>query len=187
MAPMLNRRGAILGLGGLTALWAVPVVAQAQGQAVLAWQPKGLSVDLARTLSAVCERIVPATDTPGAGAAGVPQSIDKALVDWAVPSDAEKLRAGLGKLDADAQARHGRPYALLLVADQDALLAQAEAESRTQPAGTPLHWFPMLRELVTGAYFTSEIGATQALRYDPVPGAYRGCVPLREIGRAWAT
>ncbi|MCR5881075.1 gluconate 2-dehydrogenase subunit 3 family protein [Phenylobacterium sp. J367] len=130
---------------------------------------------------------MPATDTPGAVAAGVPQAIDRALVDWAVPADAERLRAGLGKLDGDAQARHGRPYALLLVADQDAMLAQAEAEWRAQPAGAPMHWFPMLRELVTGAYFTSEIGATQALRYDPVPGAYRACVPLREIGRAWAT
>jgi len=40
---------------------------------------------------------------------------------------------------------------------------------------------------VTIGYFTSEPGATIALRYDPVPGDYRGCVPLKDIGRGWAT
>jgi hypothetical protein len=44
-----------------------------------------------------------------------------------------------------------------------------------------------LKDLTVTGYFTSEPGATLALRYDPMPGAYRGCVPLREIGRAWAT
>lgn len=184
MAPILNRRGAILGFSGLAALWAAPVVAQAQ--AVLTWTPKGLTPDLARTLQAACDRILPATDTPGAVAAGVPQFIDRTLVDWAEPADAERLRAGLTRLDYDAQARFGRPFALLLLADQNALLAQAEAEWRAQAPGAPLHWFPMLRELATSAYFTSEIGATQALRYDPVPGAFHGCVPVKDIGRAWA-
>ena len=48
-------------------------------------------------------------------------------------------------------------------------------------------FFATLKELATVGYFTSEPGATKAVRYDPVPGDYRGCVPLSEIGRAWAT
>jgi hypothetical protein len=35
-------------------------------------------------------------------------------------------------------------------------------------------------------YFTSEVGATQVLRYDPVPGAYHGCIPFEEVGKTWA-
>jgi hypothetical protein len=37
-------------------------------------------------------------------------------------------------------------------------------------------------------FFTSEPGATQVLQYDPVPGAYKGCIPLSEAGngKAWA-
>ena len=46
-------------------------------------------------------------------------------------------------------------------------------------------FFLTLRELVTIGYFTSKPGATVALRYDPIPGAYHGCVPLKEIGRGW--
>jgi hypothetical protein len=38
-------------------------------------------------------------------------------------------------------------------------------------------------------YFTSEVGATKVLQYEAVPGAYKGCIPLKEAGqgRTWAT
>jgi hypothetical protein len=47
-------------------------------------------------------------------------------------------------------------------------------------------YFRLLKELVLLGYYTSEAGATRELRYAAVPGAFRGCVPLAEIGRAWA-
>ena len=40
--------------------------------------------------------------------------------------------------------------------------------------------------LVLVGYYHSEIGATKELRYELVPGAWRSCVPLSEIGRASA-
>ena len=178
MAPLLNRRGALVGLTGLGALWAVPTVALAQAAPpLLSWTPKVLTADEARTLTAACERIMPATDTPGAAAAGVPQFIDKTLAIWSEPADAQRLRAGLAALDADARAKFGAPFAGLSPAQQDQVLTAAQS----QP------YFRQLREMTTSAYFTSQVGATKALRYDPVPGAYHGCVPVAQIGRAWAT
>jgi hypothetical protein len=178
MAPVINRRGALLALGGLTAAWAVPTIAFAQaGTPVLAWTPKALTPDEARTLSAACERIVPTTDTPGAVAAGVPQWIDRALAGWAPPSEVAKLKAGLAAIDQQAYTKFSAPFASLPADKQTAVLASLQTEV----------WFYQLREMTTSGYFTSEIGATKALRYDPVPGAYRGCIPLKEIGRAWAT
>jgi hypothetical protein len=50
--------------------------------------------------------------------------------------------------------------------------------------GAPLG---LLQELTVLGYFSSEIGATQALAYDPLPGAYRGCVDLAPGQKAWAT
>lgn len=178
MAPMLNRRGALLALGGLSAAWAVPTFAFAQaGTPVLTWTPKALTADEARTLSAACERIVPTTDTPGAVAVGVPQWIDRALAGWAPPADVAKLRAGLGALNQQAYTKFSAPFASLPVDKQTTMLASFQTEP----------WFYQLRSLVTDGYFTSEIGATKALRYDPIPGAFHGCVPLSQIGRAWAT
>jgi hypothetical protein len=45
----------------------------------------------------------------------------------------------------------------------------------------------MLKELTLLGFFTSEVGATQALRYLPVPGKYDGNVPYKKGDKAWAT
>ncbi len=181
---VLTRRAAIGGLtlAGLAAGWTVPVVAAA-GQGTLTWSPKALSVSEAQVLALTCEAIIPTTDTAGAIAAGVPQFIDRTLADWCEPAEAEGLRKVLARIEADARKRHGKDFASLTPGQRTEVLMAIEAGVAGQP-GQP---FARLKELVTAGYFTSEIGATQALRYDPIPGAYRGCVPLSEIGRAWAT
>lgn len=206
-----NRRGAILGFGGLAALWAVPTIVSAQGApAALSWTPKALTPAQARALDAAAEVIMPATDVPGAREAGVPPFVDRAVATYLPPGQAQAIRTGLDRMDVDARAVGAANFAALRGEQQTALLARYEAESRTPratpqavgrgdtetglsnrtaaaaatPKGPP--FFPILRELVTVGYFTSQLGATKAVRYDPVPGAYHGCVPLAQIGRAWA-
>ncbi len=44
-----------------------------------------------------------------------------------------------------------------------------------------------LRGLAITGFCNSRLGATRVLHYEAVPGDYRGCVPLEQIGRAWAT
>ena len=46
----------------------------------------------------------------------------------------------------------------------------------------------MTKELTLLGFFTSEPGATQVLQYEPVPGAYHGCIPIAEAGngKQWA-
>ena len=173
---MLTRRDAVFALS-LTAAASLSGVAYAQP--ALSWTPKTLTPAEAATLDAAAELIIPATDTPGARAAGVPAFIDRAIGNWCDAGQAKTLRDGLAKLDADAKAAGATSFAALSPARQTALLALYEAERSA--------FFSSLKELVTIGYFTSKPGATVALRYDPVPGAYRGCVPLKEIGRAWAT
>ena len=46
-------------------------------------------------------------------------------------------------------------------------------------------FFRTLKELTLVGYYTSEIGATQELRVNPM-GAWRADIPYSEIGRAWA-
>ncbi len=50
----------------------------------------------------------------------------------------------------------------------------------------PNHYFRMMKELTMLGYFTSEVGATKALRYLPVPGKYDGDVPYKKGDKAWA-
>ena len=48
-------------------------------------------------------------------------------------------------------------------------------------------FWKMAKELTVFGYFTSEIGCTQALRYEPVPGRYDGNFPYKKGDKAWAT
>ena len=54
-------------------------------------------------------------------------------------------------------------------------------------ADTPTHYFRMMKELALLGYFTSEIGATQALRYVESPGRYDPCVPYKAGEKSWAS
>jgi hypothetical protein len=210
MTLHLNRRDAALTFGALWTTLALPAGAAAQAPAALGWAPKALTVAQARTLDAACELIMPATDTPGAREAGVPAFVDRAVGDYCTPADAAAIRGGLDRIEADARAAHGAAFTALAPAQQAALLERYEVEGRgprtpaaavgrgetetglsnqprsavAPPKGPP--FFPVLRDLVTVGYFTSRLGATKAVRYDPNPGAYHGCVPLKDIGRAWA-
>jgi len=51
--------------------------------------------------------------------------------------------------------------------------------------GAPDTFFRSFKKLILFAYFSSEPGATQALRFDPFPGDYQPCLPLGEDDRAW--
>jgi hypothetical protein len=51
----------------------------------------------------------------------------------------------------------------------------------------PSKYFRMMKELALLGYFTSEIGATQALRYVESPGRYDPCVPYKPGDRDWAS
>ena len=47
-------------------------------------------------------------------------------------------------------------------------------------------FFNRMKELTVTGYFTSEIGATEALAYLPIPGRFDGDVPLEPGQKAWA-
>ena len=76
-------------------------------------------------------------------------------------------------------------------AERDKSLAASGAQHKSDPnykaPELPNHYFRMIKELTLLGYFTSEIGATKALRYVAVPGRYDGSVPYKKGDRAWAT
>lgn len=187
---MLHRRDALKGLaltvGAAATGWAGRAAAAAPP---LGWTPTALTSDQARLIDVVAELIIPTTDTPGARQAGVPQFIDRALANYCDKTQKDLLIGGLTRMDADARASHGDVFAALKPEQQVAMLTaydQEAAVAKGQNPGQP-HFFAALEDWVTVGYFTSEPGATIALKYDPVPGAYHGCIPLAEVGRAWAT
>ncbi|HEX7987913.1 MAG TPA: gluconate 2-dehydrogenase subunit 3 family protein, partial [Duganella sp.] len=133
----------------------------------------------------LAEMIIPATDTPGALAAGAHQAIGRLLLDCESAANQRRFVAGLAMLDKVAGAEGGAGFAALPAARRGELMALMEAGGAPF-TNTDKRFFIQLKALTVFAYCTSEAGATLALSYLPVPGGYQGNVPLARVGRAWA-
>lgn len=191
---MINRREAIkrvsLIMGGALSSSAIAGVLQGcSAERELDWKPKFLSQDQAATVSEIAERIIPKTDTPGAKDAGVPEFIDLMLEDIYTEEEQQQFVEGLNQLEEDSESTYGDAFADLNPEQQDELLKKYAAEAMEQRnAGDKAKpFFFTMKELTMLGFFTSEVGATQFLQYVAVPGSYDGCVPLEEVGKAWAT
>jgi hypothetical protein len=129
-------------------------------------------------LAEVADVIIPTTDTPGAKAAGVEQFIIRVMRDCFVKKQQESFYASLAKLDADCHTSNGKGFMKLDTEAKHAAVKQCSMNDKT--------FFKLLRELTVAGYFTSEIGATKALEYLPIPGAFSGDVIMAPGQKAWS-
>jgi hypothetical protein len=147
-------------------------------------------------VSEVAELIIPKTDTPGAKDAKVGEFIQLMLRDCYKPEDQKSFNEGIARLEKEGflKSSEAEQTALLTALEKDAkeISAQVteernkakEAKKDFQEPGVP--FFRLMKELTLLGYFTSEVGATQALEYLPIPGKYEGCVDLTPEQKAWA-
>lgn len=160
-----------------------------------AWRPRTLTAEQGELVATIAERILPATDTPGAREAGVHEFIDLLLTDWRSDEERDRFLAGLAQLDADSRQSFGEAFLSLTAEQQLTLLDPLDVEAarvRQAAAATGLEeiddpsFFVMMKEMTLAGYYTSEIGMTQELQHLRVAGSYAGCRPLGEVGRSWA-
>lgn len=159
----------------------------------LEWQPTLFTPEQAMMIEDVCERIIPTTDTPGAKAVGVPQFVEAMVKLIYKSEDRDRFMAGVTNFEKSTQ----KPFTELTEEEQYEILnplnkASAEeamaSHKQLQDANYKPSFFRMLKELTLTGYYTSEIGATQELQYNDIPGNYDGCVSLDDLGgKTWAT
>jgi PBP1b-binding outer membrane lipoprotein LpoB len=142
-------------------------------------------------LNEVGETILPATKTPGAKAANVGGFMAVMVRDCYKPEEQKIFLNGLTQLDEAAKKSGGKDFLALNAAQRTTLLTALDTEmkqyEKAKTPEQPNHYFRMVKELTLLGFFTSEVGATKALRYMPVPGKYDGNVPYKKGDRAWAT
>jgi outer membrane murein-binding lipoprotein Lpp len=152
---------------------------------------KALDTKQQAYLDEVGDTILPTTKTPGAKAARVGSFMAVMVRDCYKPADQEIFTKGLGQLEEASQKLNGKGFMESTPAQRTALLTALDTEqknyAKTKTPEQPNHYFRMMKELTLLGYFTSEVGATQALRYLPVPGKYVGDYPYKKGDRAWAT
>lgn len=194
----LQRSALVLGYA-ISAPLAAAVLNGCKAKPELTFVPKFLNEDLARLVSAISETILPKTDTPGAIEAGVPGFIDDILstvysseqqnnfIDG-ITAFAVESNAALGKDFVDASSEEQLNF--VRKKNEELLSGSGGPASEgwwAAGAGKSKPFFLELKELTITGFFTSETGATQTLQYNQVPGPFKGCVPLEQVGKAWAT
>lgn len=143
-----------------------------------------LSKEQMETIAAVVERILPKTDTPGALDAGVDQYVSLAVNKFYKAEDQKKFVENLGKFDKYASDKYKKTFAKLTDENKDDILKMMAEEWKKNEKDP--HIFKEMRDLTVSGYCTSEQGAKQLLKYDPIPGPYKGCIDRATVGGVWA-
>jgi gluconate 2-dehydrogenase gamma chain len=185
---IINRRSALIGVAAMFGSNLFAPIARAAGQdappIINTGAPsiKVFTPAQHATMTALSERVIPTTDTPGAIAAGVPAYIDKLLADWSLPEDRVPIVAGLDAVEARSMADYKVPAARATPAQQDALLTAAMDNRFAGGAD----FFDKFRQLVITGYYTSEIGMTQEREYLPVPAEYNGAFLYSNVNKVYS-
>lgn len=141
-----------------------------------------------KLLNEIADTIIPDTDTPGAKAAKVGQFMAVMVSDCYEPENQRQFMEGLNTLQAACEKAHGKTFQKCSPAQRTAFLQALDKEQiefqKKKKSSEPTHYFRTLKDLALWGYFSSEIGATQALRYVEIPGRYE-TIDYKKGDRAW--
>ena len=146
-------------------------------------------------LAALCETIIPATDTPGARDTGTHDFVIKMIRDCTPRKEQNNFIHGLRDIQSYCQSKYDQDFQRCTHEQQTAAMAHFEDKSKPYSGklgkvelrlmGRP--FFIILKDYTTQGYCTSQLGATKGLNYVYIPGSFKGCVPLEPGQKAWAT
>jgi hypothetical protein len=191
----IDRRSLMKTIGFLLGAATIPTVAGCKA----AMEGEGvLSAEQLKLLTVISDTIIPATDTPGAVAVGVPKLLDGMLRDWA----SAESKTVLVKAIDDIGMLGGGGFTTFDSAKRKALLA-AHDKAALQPgpppakklsgiaamlAGPPVMnpAYVKLKELIINLYYNSEIASTKELIFEPVPGKFVSSLKVTPETRPFA-
>lgn len=138
-------------------------------------------------LNEVGDTIIPETDTPGAKAVDIGSFMAMMVLDTYEPKDQQVFKEGIEELKAGFEGEFGTSFMEATKEQRHQYLSKLNQQLEVdRKSDEPSFYFRMMKELTLLGYFSSEIGATKALRYIETPGRYEGCIPYEKGMKAWA-
>ena len=162
-------------------LLAVTIVAPIHGR-TSPMETSRLTAKEAIFLEALADTIIPATETPGALAAGVPAILGELFCSWASPDTKRRWRTVFARLQNQLNGPEGS-FIALSPAQRFARLKPLDQEIFSA-ADHPLKDYLEIKSTIAESYYLSKPGATIELRYHAIPGVWNACTP---VGKTWAT
>lgn len=126
------------------------------------------SLDQINFLNEVGETILPQTDTPGAKEANVGAFMAVVVRDCYTPENQKIFIEGMDKINTLSENRYKKSFVACSEPQRTELLSKLDQEE--------VDYFKLIKNLTLTGYYTSQVGATQFLKYNPAPGYYDGCI-----------
>lgn len=148
------------------------------------------------TVVAMIDLIIPATETPGAKGAKVNEFIDVILTEWAHEDERKHVLDGLADVDRQSSELFGKNFVDATVAQQVALLRAMDDQTmsdgrvsrrgRNEAHGGQLQgsFWKVFKGMTLHGYYTSEVGFTEELKLQIIPGEHHGCAPIPDEKKA---
>lgn len=185
---------ATLVLGGALTASCVSAVLDHDPDLPLSTDKSLLDASQKSTVSAVIDRILPTTDTPGAIDVGVPDFVEFMLAEGYHDAQSAIFIAGLARIDSLSEERHATRFALATSSQQDEILHEIEAEELAASggpfaalfaAGQDRAFFSLSKELTIVGYYTSEMVVKNQFSFSHAAGYYDPCVELKPGDKPW--
>jgi hypothetical protein len=146
-------------------------------------------------ISILTDLILPRTETPGAKDAMVSETLIKIVENCFDSQSQQTFIKGLYDIEAYTKSTYGLLFRDCKINIQNGILQDFEKKeeinnrfiSKIKNKLFGSGFFSILKDLAVECFFTSEIGATQALQYDYIPGKYIGCLNIQANQKCWAT
>jgi len=139
-----------------------------------------------KLLDEIGETILPETSkSPGAKAAKIAEFMQKIVRDCYSADEQKIFRSGLVEVEEKADQDFKNSFLKLSSTQRLEIFTELDELAKVKSENDVLHFFTMMKQLTIWGFFTSEVGATKALRYDPIPGSYEGCLDLKPGQPAW--
>ncbi|MCU0405083.1 MAG: gluconate 2-dehydrogenase subunit 3 family protein [Chitinophagaceae bacterium] len=146
--------------------------------------------DMQTLLGEIAETILPATATPGAKEAGVGEFIPVMVRDCYDEKHQKVFVDGVVTIEKLSKEKYGKDFLKITPEQRTELLTRLDTEQKkyqeTKEKDAPPHYFRLMKELTLLGFFSSEVGATKALRYVAVPGRFDACIEYKKGDKAWA-
>lgn len=169
------------------------------------WKPVFLSLDEKLMVTHLVDIILPASNIPGALDVNVPEFIDKMYKEIELAPKqkifqngaaifAENFNEKFGKkvskgTKEEIETLFGSYFNLSQAKQKQVIQEQSKTESEigeNNKASFLMYQFLFsVRYYTLFGYYTSKKVGTEVLNYDPIPGVYKGCIPVEEVGNAW--
>lgn len=190
----IQRTASILGASTLTPTL-LSLLQSCRQQPQLNWQPTILSMEQARFVTALVDMLLPKTDTPGALDLQVDRFIDLVICKVYNQEAQQSIMTQIDEFNARCKEKNGDLFANLNAEEQSNILREEESRAPKFNKGVwgtavgeqaPVGIYRSLKSMALWGYFSSEAIGKNVLSYDPIPGAYLGCIPLEDVGNSWS-